>query len=73
MEISTKFQPGDNVWIMHDNKPVEGKVVLMVIRCNHPLVYYVVYTLNVTIHKESLFDVYEKKVYKSKEELLASL
>lgn len=73
MEISTKFQPGDNVWIMHDNKPVEGKVVLMVIRCNHSLVYYVVYTLNVTIHKESLFDVYEKKVYKSKEELLASL
>lgn len=73
MEISTKFQPGDTVWIMHNNKPVEGKVHHMVIRCNYPYSYQVVYSLNVIIHKASLFEVYEEKTHKSKEELLASL
>ncbi len=72
MEISTKFQPGDNVWIMHDNKPVEIKIRSMNIRCNNPSFYCVVYVV-AGIRTEPSFEVYEENVYKSKEELLASL
>ena len=72
MEISTKFTPGDKVWVMHDNKPVEGRVTDIRVECTNSSTNFVYYSLALSCRK--LDDrIIEHKVHRSKQNLLDSL
>lgn len=63
MTISTKYNIGDTVWFMHDNKCVSKKVENINIDVYHKYVQY-------------MFDeiwLSEKHLFSTKEELLKSL
>lgn len=65
MTISTKYDIGDMVWFMHDNKCVSKKVENIKIDVDNMYIQYIFNGNNIWL--------YEKYLYSTKEELLKSL
>ena len=65
MTISTKYNIGDTVWFMHDNKCVSKKVENINIDVYHKYVQY--------MFDENSIWLSEKHLFSTKEELLKSL
>lgn len=71
MEIKTKFNVGDTVHLLHDNKAVSATVLAIEIGC-----YETETRINYDVRSEAQalrFAVKEAKVFATKQELLASL
>jgi len=69
MTIETKYNYGDTVWLMRDNKIIEGKIFkIYTTSTDGGLGYFVEYDINGT---PQTFD--EDALFPSKEELLKSL
>lgn len=68
MEVNTKFNIRDEVWLVDEKKVVKMIVTGLVITTTAPDSYEVKYDLNYPLH-----DISESRVYKTKEELLESL
>lgn len=69
MTVETKFNIGDEVWYLHNNKVCNRKVSAINIRiteCMVSIIYYI------SAPKESI-TLEEKSIFSSKEELLKSL
>ena len=71
MEIKTKYNIGDKVWVMNsDDEPVEfiiGSIEIRKHNCLRPmLIFY-------SDGKEDVIGYWEERVFPSKEELLKSL
>ena len=66
MEIKTKFNPGDIIWCIYENKAIRSKITGVGIS-----VYETVSTIEYTIDKDERIN--EDKVFSTKEELLKSL
>lgn len=65
MTISTKYNIGETVWFMHDNKCVSKKIVNIRIDVDDLCIIYV--------FNENGMWLSEKRLYSTKEELLKSL
>lgn len=68
MEIMTKYDIRDMVWLIDKNKAVKKMVTSLGITITGPDNYEVIYGLDYTLN-----DVPENRVYKTKKELLESL
>ena len=68
MEVNTKFNIRDEVWLVDENKAVKMIVTGLVITTTAPDSYEVKYDLNYSLH-----DIPEGQVFKTKVELLESL
>ena len=68
MEVNTKFNIRDEVWLVDENKAVKMIVTGLVITTTAPDSYEVKYDLNYSLH-----DIPESQVFKTKVELLESL
>ena len=68
MEISTKYNLNDTVWVVSDNKVIQKLVTMYKIKVDNTHNVKVTYQLN---HVD--IDVDESKLFASKEELLKSL
>lgn len=68
MEVNTKFNIRDEVWLIDENKAVKTIVTGLVITTTAPDSYEVKYDLNYSLH-----DIPENHVFKTKVELLESL
>lgn len=77
MEKSFEYNIGDNVWVMYDNFPIEGKIVKIW------YTKFISYTDYETIHESELYTVYYQdrklgqytlnEMFKIKQDLLKSL
>ena len=68
MEVNTKFEIGDVVWIIDNNKPMQLKITGINISINDNCVADIEYCLHHGDRK-----IPENKAFKTKEELIASL
>jgi hypothetical protein len=73
---TTKFSPGDTVWIMHQNKPVQAAIAQTFIqaagRYSAPYPYQITYSFDIPGLQD--FGIrHEEAVLTTKEELIASL
>lgn len=68
MEISTKYNLNDTVWVVSGNKVIQKLVTMYKIKVDNTHKVKVTYQLN---HDD--IDVDESKLFASKEELLKSL
>jgi len=76
MYILTKFDIGDNVWFMENNKPTEGKVSSIEIFNYETKNDYIKYNAYDIINPSTWLDhanLYEQNLYASKTKLLESL
>jgi len=74
MTIETKFNIGDEVWFMHNNKPL--KVNIRVVNFSFETkasIKYLVSSKNQKINDEYSIFVWEKDLFPSKQDLLNSL
>lgn len=73
MTIKTKFEPGQEVWIMEDNKPIKVSIryinIIAVIDIFNKITYEATYTLN----NRNLNKFKEYEIYATKEDLKNSL
>ena len=78
MTIETKYNIGDEVWAMHENRPWKGSVIKIKATVVHPEVYVIDFEVKL---KDSSFeppitvyvDLIEGLVFRTKEELINSL
>ena len=78
MTIETKYNIGDEVWAMHENRPWKGSVTEINATVVHPEFYSIDYEVKL---KDSSFeapiivyvDLLEGLVFRTKEELIKSL
>lgn len=67
--IETKFNVGEEVWIMYENRPLKGRVD----KININIYRATTISYVVLIGQGAEINKYESKIFNSKEELLASL
>lgn len=67
MIFNTKFNPGDFVWIMRDNRPVRVQIEEVEVGATRSHKYKAKYNMNIDKY------VYEDEMFATKEELIASL
>ncbi len=68
MTATTKYNIGDKVWIIHDNRALRSDIRSIIISAESPNAFEVKYSLH---YGES--DIPEDKLFSTKEELLKSL
>lgn len=74
MEVKTKFNLGDEVWTMENNKAVSGSIKELTINICINGKITIKYTIKV-LWKSQIWDTtrYEEELFPTKEELLKSL
>ena len=72
MKIETKFDPGQTVWIMIDNKPKEC-VIDEVIPGKRARTFRCQDAYTITGYNANSPKFYEEQIFKTKEELIKSL
>lgn len=70
MNIETKFNIGDEVWIMKDNKPFSFKINQISVNITTNQNYHNPLDIQIKYSKEHVIDwIYEGKCFATKEEL----
>lgn len=74
MEVKTKFNLGDEVWMMESNKAVSGSIKELTINIRFNGKNTIKYAIKV-LWKSHIWDTtrYEEELFPTKEELLKSL
>lgn len=72
MKIETKYNLGQEVWFMFDNKPRTAKVLKIGVQCRNEFTV-ILYEIKLNNYDVKPFKVEECDIYLSKEELLKSL
>lgn len=73
MIVETKFEMYDELWFMMDNKPVSGKVISINAEISSPYKHHQVIIYMMSYKNKNPFAVSEHNLFKTREEVIASL
>jgi hypothetical protein len=73
MTIETKYNIGDEVWVMFDGEPLCGRIVECRIHCNYGRHITRVYVVCDIKDRNRNNQFFEYAIFKTKEELIKSL
>ena len=71
MKFETKFSPGDEVWVMHYNKPQKAIVAKVTVSKSRVFSYVPQYEIDCL--DSDILNVSEDRLFKTKQELIESL
>ena len=76
MTIETRFNIGDTVWVMRNNRAVSGMVEIIITRTSKPVPILITYTVKFKddYHPNGIcYEYSEDAVFETKEALIATL